>query len=64
MRFTQVKRDKNVNFLCVFEENEKWRSFNCGKKRRTIRLVIMLNMYVLSFILLHTNYIIAHIHIS
>ena len=31
MRFTQAKRDKNVNFLCVFEENEKWRSFICGK---------------------------------
>ena len=31
MRFTQVKRDKNVNFLCVFEENEKWRSFTAEK---------------------------------
>ena len=30
MRFTQVKRDKNVNF-CVFEENEKWRSFTAEK---------------------------------
>ena len=31
MRFTQVKRDKNVNFFSVFEENEKWRSFTAEK---------------------------------
>ena len=63
MRFTQVKRDKNVNFLCVLKKMKNGDP-SLRKKRRTIRLVIMLNMYVLSFILLHTNYIIAHIHIS
>ena len=63
MRFTQVKRDKNVNFLSVLKKMKNGNP-SLRKKRRTIRLVIMLNMYVLSFILLHTNYIIAHIHIS
>ena len=63
MRFTQVKRDKNVNFLSVLKKMKNGNP-SLRKKRRTIRLVIMLNMYVLSFVLLHTNYIIAHIHIS
>ena len=63
MRFTQVKRDKNVIFF-VFLKKMKNGDPSLRKKRRTIRLVIMLNMYVLSFVLLHTNYIIAHIHIS
>ena len=62
--FTQVKRDKNIKFFVQFSEDEKLRSFTAEKQsNKTSNHVKYLRVYVHSYMLLHTNYIIVYVNL-
>ena len=62
--FTQVKRDKKIKISVHFREDEKLRSFTAEKQsNKTSNHVKYLRVYVHSYMLLHTNYIIVYVNL-